>query len=59
MITELTLENRRLKEELTRTHYEKFQLEQDLTSNFLISHYILVLRATLEQYLPKFNEIET
>lgn len=32
MISELTLENRRLTEELTKTHYAKFRLEQDLQS---------------------------
>ena len=27
MITELSLENRRLKEDLAKTHYQKFQLD--------------------------------
>ncbi len=49
MITELTLENRRMKEELAKTHYAKFQMEQDLQ----------FLRQTLEGYLPYFNELET
>ncbi len=30
MITELTIENRRMKEDLSKTHYAKFQIEQDL-----------------------------
>ncbi len=30
MISELTLENRRLKEDLAKTHYAKFRVEQDL-----------------------------
>ena len=30
IISELTLENRRLKEDLAKTHYTKFRVEQDL-----------------------------
>ena len=33
MISELSMENRRLKEELAKTHFAKFRLEQDLASN--------------------------
>jgi hypothetical protein len=32
MISELTMENRRLKEELAQKHFAKFRIEQDLTS---------------------------
>ncbi len=31
MITELSIENRRLKEDLAKTHFEKFQVEQNLS----------------------------
>lgn len=30
MITELSLENRRLKEDLAKSHFEKFRSEQEL-----------------------------
>lgn len=49
MITELTIDNRRLKEELAKTHYSKFRVEQDL--NFL--------KQTIEGHLPYFNDLET
>jgi hypothetical protein len=34
MISELSMENRRLKEELAKTHFAKFRIEQDLTSKW-------------------------
>lgn len=41
MITELTIENRRLKEDVAKTHYAKFRVEQDLLCNFYIFLYML------------------
>jgi hypothetical protein len=34
MIAELTIENRRLKEELAKTHYSKFRVDQDLLCKY-------------------------
>mmetsp|Transcript_39172 Transcript_39172/g.37546 ORF Transcript_39172/g.37546 Transcript_39172/m.37546 type:complete len:82 (+) Transcript_39172:551-796(+) len=48
LISQLTLENRKLKEELTALHYQKYQLESDFE----------YLKQTLEEQLPFFNELE-
>jgi len=48
MITEMSIENKRMREELTKSKAKVFQLEADLD----------YLRSTVEENLPFFNKLE-
>eukprot|EP00347_Sterkiella_histriomuscorum_P018308 403346003 len=48
LISQLTIENRRVRDELAQSHFQKFQLEQDLD----------YLQQTVENHLPFFHMLE-